>query len=984
MSPTRWQRLKAIYESALSLERDERDRFLKQACQGDSELHRELRSLLDQSNSSDDTFLEQPAWQVEASDASPPPTPRHPFLKTVAIITAALLVLFAYAAWRIPRDVTDVGWTEVRRQGTFVVDAVDPNGPAAGRLEPADRVLAWNEDKRVLRAGTRHYRRSLALDASYRLTIQRGSTTIELVLPTVRRKPDLGGRLWYFSIGLAWCSVGLFIGFARPQDPVARIAFLAAAMAGANFLIIGTLPGFFNLAPLHGVLGYHFFYRFPSERPQHRLWAILLGLVYCLGALSIGLSLLRFSQLQWFGPAAGTAWDLSPLAPTGRMFINTAFGLSMLAAVACAIHRYRHLTDPDHRRRFHWVAVGGVIGLFPSIVWTLFAFLRLWTETFERVMPEQTWLQFSGVVNAFSVAIPLSVAYSVVRHRVFDVAVVIRRGLQYLFAKTVLQLLLVLPLSGLVWTVIRHRHLTIAEFFLQSEVYLLWIVALGLSLRFRKQVLAWLDRRFFRQRYDSEQIVMGMVENLTSCHSIDEMSGYVFSELERVLQPTSMQLWWRDGDQLQFCSCSGPNPPAGNCPIRPALLEHLSTLGTIPVAQAGISPREARWLADCGVTLIVPLCADRVEGVLLLGAKRSEEAYTEPDRRLLHTVARQMGILRDNLRLRQKVAEEQRIRHEVLAKVEPGGAAGLLRECPRCGACGGSETETCPVDGSAMTLSLPVARIIDGRYRLDQLLGKGGMGAVYEARDLRLSRKVAVKIMLAGAFGHQGALLRFRREAYAIAMLNHPNIVSLYDFGELAGGGAYVVMERLHGVTLRAEIQRVGTFTPGAAADWFEQILTGLGVAHQRGIIHRDLKPENILGETMPSGALAVKLVDFGLAKFLSPAEGTAKPQSLTQSGAVVGTLAYMAPEQLRGDAIDQRVDIFSAGVILVEMLTGARPFHEGPLERVELRRHLTNELALLIRRCLANTPSQRFASALELQQALIPALRGSALPAQP
>jgi eukaryotic-like serine/threonine-protein kinase len=243
-----------------------------------------------------------------------------------------------------------------------------------------------------------------------------------------------------------------------------------------------------------------------------------------------------------------------------------------------------------------------------------------------------------------------------------------------------------------------------------------------------------------------------------------------------------------------------------------------------------------------------------------------------------------------------------------------------------------------------------------------------------------LGREVAVKVMLGGAFGHDAALRRFRREAHVVARLNHPNIVALHDFGELEGGGAYIVMERVHGTSLRAEMKRLGVFVRGEAAEWFEQMLDGLAAAHEHGVVHRDFKPENILGARRASGSLAVKILDFGLAKIRPlPSEAPAA-QSVTESGIVLGTLAYMAPEQFAGRDVDQRADIYAAGVILAEVLTGRRPFSDG----VNLRReyHLPlgvpNHAALdaVLQRCLAIAPQERFPSAADLRSALIPCLR--------
>ena len=213
-------------------------------------------------------------------------------------------------------------------------------------------------------------------------------------------------------------------------------------------------------------------------------------------------------------------------------------------------------------------------------------------------------------------------------------------------------------------------------------------------------------------------------------------------------------------------------------------LEGLAAAVELPLPPAsGATSSDARWFAVRRVTLLVPVSdsRDRLVGVLMLGEKKSEEPYTASDRRLLHAVAKQMAIARENLQLRAKVGEEHRIRHDVLAKLD-GTLKDLLKECPVCGECFDGAETVCDNDGQALTLTLPVSRTVDGKYRLERRIGKGGMGTVYEARDLRLDRSVAVKLMQGRAFGNQAALRRFHREARAAARLNHPNIVSVHDF----------------------------------------------------------------------------------------------------------------------------------------------------------------------------------------------------------
>jgi len=258
------------------------------------------------------------------------------------------------------------------------------------------------------------------------------------------------------------------------------------------------------------------------------------------------------------------------------------------------------------------------------------------------------------------------------------------------------------------------------------------------------------------------------------------------------------------------------------------------------------------------------------------------------------------------------------------------------------------------------------------------------MGAVYEARDLVLGRSVAVKIMLGEAFGQPHALRRFRREAQAAARLNHPNVVSVYDFGPLEGQGAYLVMERVSGATLRTTLVRAGVLAPPVAGSWFDPLLAGLAAAHAQGVIHRDLKPENVIGCADGAGSLLVKILDFGLAKL--DAVPTAASGTLTAEGMVLGTLGYMSPEQRARGEVDHRTDIFAVGVMLAEALTGWRPFDHEAREPVPgpLSRDLPPALHSLLQRCLARDPDDRYESVAQLRSDLVPALLGSQPPPRP
>lgn len=217
-----------------------------------------------------------------------------------------------------------------------------------------------------------------------------------------------------------------------------------------------------------------------------------------------------------------------------------------------------------------------------------------------------------------------------------------------------------------------------------------------------------------------------------------------------------------------------------------------------------------------------------------------------------------------------------------------------------------------------------IGRTIEGKYRLDALLGEGGMGCVYRATRLLIGDTVAIKILHSETMRDPNAIERFRREAQAAARLKHPNVVAIYDFGVGADDSVYLVMEMADGEDLRRLIERHGKLSLSVSSELLDQLCSALDEAHQRSIVHRDLKPENILVRSTPNG-YRVKVLDFGIAKLKDLSTTSA---TLTQVGTVIGTPAYMSPEQCRGREVDSRSDIYSLGIILYEMLTGSVPFY--------------------------------------------------------
>src|SRR5438093_48197 len=277
-----------------------------------------------------------------------------------------------------------------------------------------------------------------------------------------------------------------------------------------------------------------------------------------------------------------------------------------------------------------------------------------------------------------------------------------------------------------------------------------------------------------------------------------------------------------------------------------------------------------------------------------------------------------------------------------------------------------------------------------GPYEIIAPLGAGGMGEVYRARDTRLGRDVAVKVLPGSFSTDSDRLRRFEQEACAASALNHPNILIVHDIGT-HDGSPYIVSELLEGETLRQRISGTA-LAQRRAIDYALGVAHGLAAAHEKGIVHRDLKPDNIF--ITKDGR--VKILDFGIAKLTQP-DGSQSQTDIptrrvdTDPGVVMGTVGYMSPEQVKGRAVDHRSDIFSFGAILYEMLSGRRAFHgesaaetmsailkEDPPDLSETNHNISPALERLVNHCLEKNPEARFHSASDLAFAL-EALSGSA-----
>ncbi|MDR3698982.1 MAG: protein kinase [Candidatus Sulfopaludibacter sp.] len=837
------------------------------------------------------------------------------------------------------------GWSATFTGGNYRVTEVDRAAAAAG-LRPGDEIQTVAGDKQ---AG--FYGPALALSRVpaagwYAITVLRAGRIETVSL----RLPGEPGSWKQLVPNLIVCALlyalAFWIGSVKFRDITGRLATLTFLLTVLTFLsvVLERFPGWngptsalalavANIArPLNLAVAYHFFCRFPQPLPDSVRGIALRRTLYAFAVLLwLPLNLPALAHILGAAPGPMLAL-LAAFRPDGRpggLLIPAYETLATVLMGLVLARNYGRSGDPDSRRRLRWAGLG--FGATLSI-FLVFALLKtLWFATGSLVIG---WLvkvsnDLATVVIALSC---VALAYAVARHRVLGIHVVIRRGVQYLLAKNALQLIIVLPALIFLFEVIRHPDQRVRDLLLHRPwpFYVVITVTGAISLRYRRQMRSWLDRKFFLPQLEQERVLLALVERIRTAESGAEICLSAAREIDAALHVTGLHILLRGENDGRLRVAYSRMPDTA---VR--LRDWLNQSGSEFLRNGSIFSlyaSEGSGTADLPQApvpaehVVVPLMAtDHAEvGALVLGPKRSEQPYTSRDRDLLKAVAGQIALLYEVLRLKESVQQEKRVRVQVLGHLDDRFVQ-LLNECPDCGRCYTTSQLTCPLDGANLTLTLPVEKTIDGKYRLDRRIGRGGMGVVYEAGDLRLGRTVAIKMMVGDLFGNSQAMARFEREARAAAALSHPNVVRVYDFGRLAAGGAYLVMELVGGASWRERLRGGRKITLAQVSSWMKQLCSAMEAAHAKGIVHRDLKPENIMiADEDPTGRVII--LDFGLAKLRS--EYT--DRDLTLSGAVMGTRGYMSPEQRAGRKVDGRSDVFALAVICVETLTGCRPPRAG------------------------------------------------------
>jgi eukaryotic-like serine/threonine-protein kinase len=765
-----------------------------------------------------------------------------------------------------------------------------------------------------------------------------------------------GGRHRGAHIGrvlqvVSFVGAAIVLFFLRSSDPTATLSVLALALSGVAaggplYGVEGTVPGGSLLTVFAWLAGPFAFpvialaiLYFPEPSPRLARYPLLHVAPFVAALPMIATGTMTSLFLAGLDSAIdGARWDARHPA---AFYASVAAALSLnVLAVAEGLHRYRYNHDANSRRRFRMAVYTCVPGILayaikdgvPIVTHLGGGSPFFWPPAVERTLQALLLLPAIGLVYVVGVT------------RVLGPRMVLRRSLQYTLATRTLTVLAALPATALAVSLVRSPEARIRD--VVTSAYL-GLLALSLAaFAYRERARQWLDERFFREEYDGRQILLSLASRVRFETDPADLAALVVQQIDDALHPERLAVLAAGGEDARLSAVSNRGEPPDPLPADGGLATMLrwseaplDILLTDPRSPLRRLPAgEQAWLERSRSALLVPVHGEHgaLVAVLVLGEKRSEEAYTAEDRTLLASIAAQMGLGFDVARLRRRI-DGAEARDHTTRLATPRDH--LMAECPRCGRCEDVGVTTCPSDGTAMSTVGLVPRVLDQKYRLERLMGRGGMGAVYRARDMRLDRHVAIKVVRPDLVANPEARRRFRREAQIVAQLQHPAIVAVFDYGTLDEGSAYLVMELVRGEDLRRMLAREGRLAPPRAVPILTTVCGAIEAAHRQGVLHRDLKPENIL---LPPGDLPAKVLDFGVAKVVGtgqhdPASAPDAATVLTVEGTVVGTPAYMAPEQLRGQTPDARTDVFSLGVIAYEMLTGELPFGRGSLAEVVL-----------------------------------------------
>jgi serine/threonine-protein kinase len=923
MTPERWQRVSHLVDAALARPDSQRASFLKDACGNDASLRHEVLSLLAMQDGAAG-FLERQAPEMAAHASaldragSRDRVRRSRAAWWIHLGVASFVGYFVLVAFSVYYRPLSMGMTiEMEQPDQLFVSNVTPDSDAfhAG-VRVRDLVVAVNDRHLRTLRDYRAFAASARVDESQTYTFDRSGR--QFAVPITPGRIPRSSRLQVVPV-----HIGLFVSlvlslvviYKRPEDSAARLGALSlaslACLAAPDWPV--GLAGTWRHLPLPlgallwpaclssiavGPIMFALFARFPRVAIRRRsVW------VASLTPAAVG--------TVWFGAYLMLAvYRPERSADLVRDWFITVRPLSLPAyfagGIAILVRDYFQSADLNDRRRIRVLLLGmtaaGIGFLFGAVAIVLNE--RGSPSVFADPGPSFI------IISLLLIALPCAFTYAIVAQRLFDIRILIRLGLRHGLARRSILVLVPALLAGIVVDLLLHANRPLVDILWQRGWAYLTLVGLAAAAyRYRTGWLAAIDRRFFRERYDAQQIFTDIIQDVRTVGQLDTMAARTVSRMREAFHSSFVALLLREPHRHDFHALS-VTPETNRVPH---LTNASTVVGLIRVIGKPVDFANAPdWLVDHlsdddfvalradGIELVAPIVTsgdDRREAMLVFGAKRSEEPYSREDRELVAAIADSLAML-----------------------VQPPSgevdAEQWLAECPQCGLCESTGATRCAEDDSQLVhVALP--RLLGGRYTIQRRLGRGGMGAVYQAHDAALERLVAVKVIRDEMLASPDAPDRFRREALIAASFTHPNVVTVHDFGIDRGRG-YLVMELLSGATLR-EALRQGRWSASRTLQVMRGVCLAVDEAHRRQLIHRDLKPENIflVRDDVP------KVLDFGIAK--SVVVGSAAT-FLTATNVVAGTLDYMSPEQRRGGGADPSWDVWALAVIAYEMLHGEPP----------------------------------------------------------
>ncbi len=765
-----------------------------------------------------------------------------------------------------------------------------------------------------------------------------------------------------------------------------------------------------------------FFWRFVRDFPQPPVAARLRRLVDAAMRISLvtALAFLTFYAVHALLMAVGSPATGSTVGAALDMMVGWQRDLPLndiyetcqflLVGAALPVLAYKaRMTAGEQRRRVRLFASCLLFGLGPVVVYLLAYLLsKDFAEYQQRNLDIGRPLAITACL--FALSIPISTSYVVLVHRVLELRLIARRALQYALARYSAVALATVPLALVFLYLYQNRARSLEQLFSGSRtILLLGASGLGMAaLSYRRGLLDWVDRRFFREQYDARQILTMLVERVRAIRDAAELAKMIAREADLALHLDGIALLIADSRtgmlkdpvdrarRLDGSSALASLVSSGSEPLAVDLADARSPLTRLP-------EKERQWLAAGGFRLLVPILSrdGSLLGIIGLGEKKSGLPFLKEDRQLLHAIASNAAWVLELDQSRTATPWTSVSRQPALAETAPSDPLPVTEVAKECSVCGILYQPFTVFCGTCSRRLEParVPFVLPGKFRFERRIGYGGMGVVYGGSDLALGRPVAVKTLR--RVSPEDAM-RLRREARTAAAVSHPHLASIYGI-ETWQGVPMLILEFLEGGTLAQKIEQ-GRLPQLAAVDLGIAMAEGLALLHSADILHRDIKPSNI-GFTR---AGVPKLMDFGIARVMfdlrrdgrsdtggSTDEAAAlQPPtsiwnqtvtSLDLSRQLAGTLSYLSPEALNGQRADASFDLWSLAIVLYECLLGTKVFGTGDVRKIMTRIRLgrvpdfaqvcpehDETLGDFFRKALHKSASRRPATALELKQMLV------------